>query len=175
MRSESGARVLVVVGVALGMVVGAGLVVFLGGGGLGLPDPGLFTRAALPAVRVLSECAAVVTVGSLVLAAFLVPPQPSGYLDTGGYAVLLWARIAALVWALTAALMVPLLGADALGRPVTELLDLRLLASLASALSQVGAWALTAGIALVLTGCCWSALTWRAAVWLCALSVVGLT
>lgn len=166
---------LVVVGVALGMVVGAGLVVFLGGGGLGLPDPGLFTRAALPAVRVLSECAAVVTVGSLVLAAFLVPPQPSGYLDTGGYAVLLWARIAALVWALTAALMVPLLGADALGRPVTELLDLRLLASLASALSQVGAWALTAGIALVLTGCCWSALTWRAAVWLCALSVVGLT
>jgi cytochrome c oxidase assembly factor CtaG/putative copper export protein len=170
--------VLVAVGALLGMAVGTGLIVFLGGGGftdLGLPDPGLFTRAALPAVRVLSEGAAMVTVGSLLLAAFLVPPQPSGYLDTGGYAAMRGARIAALIWALTAALMVPLVGAELLGRPVTELLDLRLLASLASALSQVGAWALTAGIALVLTGFCWSALTWCAAVWLFALAVGGLT
>jgi cytochrome c oxidase assembly factor CtaG/putative copper export protein len=169
--------VLVIVGVLLGMGVGAGLMVVLGGDGftaLGLPDPGLFTRAALPAVQVLSESAAVITVGSLLLAAFLVPPQASGYLDTGGYAAVRTARITALIWALTAALMVPLLGADALGRPVTDVLDLRLLASLASALSQVGSWALTAGIALLLTGFCWIALSWGAAVWLFALSVVGL-
>jgi hypothetical protein len=76
-------------GVLLGMAVGTGLIIVLGGDGLtdlGLPDPGLLTRAALPAVRVLSECAAVIAVGSLLLAAFLVPPQASGYLDTGGYA-----------------------------------------------------------------------------------------
>lgn len=170
--------VLVAAGVLLGMAVGAGLLVFLGSDGLtgvGLPDFVLFTRAALPAVRVLSECAAVVTVGSLLVAAFLVPPQASGYLDTGGYAAVRTARIAALIWALTAALMVPLLAADVLGRPVTEVLDLRLLVSMASALSQVGAWALTAGIVLVLTGFCWTALTWGAAVWLFALSIVGLT
>ncbi|MGH3720739.1 MAG: cytochrome c oxidase assembly protein [Pseudonocardiaceae bacterium] len=167
--------VLVAVGVLLGMAVGTGLLVFLGGAGLGLPDPGLFTRAALPAVRVLTECAAVVAVGSLLLAAFLVPPQASGYLDTGGYAAVRSARIAALTWALTSALMVPLLAADALGRPVTAVLDPRLLASMASAMSQIGAWALTAGIALVLTGFCCTALTWNAAVWSFALSIVGLT
>jgi putative copper export protein len=53
-------------------------------------------------------------------------------------------------------------------------LDLRLLASMASGLSQVGAWALSAGLAAVLAGFCWAALTWSAAVWLFVLSVVGL-
>ncbi|MBW0010828.1 MAG: CopD family protein, partial [Pseudonocardiales bacterium] len=166
--------VLVAVGGLLGVALGTALVVLVGGGGLGVPDPELFTRAALPAVRVLSECAAVVTVGSLLVAAFLVPPQASGYLDTGGYAAVRTARIAALTWVLTSALMVPLLAADAVGRPVTEVLDPRLLVSMASALSQIGAWALTAGIALVLTGFCGTALTWGAAVWSFALSLAGL-
>ncbi|MDQ4021370.1 MAG: bifunctional copper resistance protein CopD/cytochrome c oxidase assembly protein [Actinomycetota bacterium] len=169
--------VLVAVAALLATAIGAGLVVALGGDGLaqlGLPDSGLLTRAGLPAVRVLSECAGVVTVGSLLLAAFLVPPQASGYLDTGGYAAVRTARIAALVWALCSALMVPLLGAQALGRPVTEVLNPLLLGSLVSELSQPGAWALTAGIALVLAGFCWIALSWGAVVWLSMLSIVGL-
>ncbi|MGH3774911.1 MAG: cytochrome c oxidase assembly protein [Pseudonocardiaceae bacterium] len=180
-RHAVGARgrlgVLVSVAALLATAVGAGLVVVLGGDGLtglGLPDPGLLTRAGLPVIRVLSESAAVVTVGSLLLAAFLVPPQTSGYLDTGGYAAVRMARIAALVWTLTSALMVPLLAADAVGRPVTEVLEPRLLAALVSELSQPGAWALTAGITLVLAGFCWIALTWGAVTWLFALSVVGL-
>lgn len=70
--------------------------------------------------------------------------------------------------------MVPLLAADVLGRPVTDVLDLRLLASVASVLPQVGVWALTVGLALVLAGFCWTALIWSAAVWLFVLSVVGL-
>ncbi|HEX2298108.1 MAG TPA: cytochrome c oxidase assembly protein, partial [Pseudonocardiaceae bacterium] len=159
------------------MAVGAGLVIGLGGdnlAGLGLPDPGLLTRAGLPAVRVLAECAAVVTVGSLLLAAFLVPPQSSGYLDVGGYAALRTARVAALIWALTAAMMVPLTAADAVGRPVTDLLDARLLASLAD-LDQIAAWALTAGIAAVLAGACWVVLSWGSTVWLFALAMLGLT
>jgi cytochrome c oxidase assembly factor CtaG/putative copper export protein len=170
-------RVLVAVGVLLGMAVGTGLIVVLGDdglAGLGLPDPGLLTRAALPPMRVLCECAALVAVGSLLLAGFLVPPQPSGYLAAGGYAAVRTARVAALIWALSAAGMIPLLAADALGRPVTDVLDLRLLASMTSILSQVGAWALTAGIALILAGLCWTILTWGAAVWLFALSVIGL-
>ena len=78
-RHAAGARtrfgVVVVIGVLLATAVGAGLVLVLGGDGLvglGLPDPGLLTRAGLPVVRVLSECAAVVTVGSLLLATSLV-------------------------------------------------------------------------------------------------------
>ncbi|MGH3937534.1 MAG: cytochrome c oxidase assembly protein, partial [Pseudonocardiaceae bacterium] len=159
------------------MAVGAGLVIALGGDrltALGLPDPGLLTRAGLPAVRVLSQCAAVVTIGALLLAAFLVPPQASGYLDAGGYAAVRLARITGLIWALSAALMVPLTAADAVGRPVTDVLEPRLLANLAPEVSQTGAWALTAGIALVVAGFCWAALTWGSVVWLFALSVLGL-
>jgi cytochrome c oxidase assembly factor CtaG/putative copper export protein len=174
-RSRLG--VLVVVGVLLGMAISAGLVVSSTDNGLtslGLPDPGLFTRAALPVVRVLCEGAALVTVGSLLLAAFLVPPQSSGYLDTGGYAAIRTARIAALTWAVSAVAMVPLVAADALGRPVTDVLNLPLLVSVASVVSQVGAWALTAGIAWVLAGFCWSVLSWGASVWLLTLSLIGL-
>lgn len=168
--------ILVALGALLGMAVGAGLVVAFGGDsltGLGLPDPGLLTRAGLPAVRVLSECAAVVTVGSLLLASFLVPPQTSGYLDTGGYAAMRTARVAALIWALTAASMVPLIAADAVGRPMTDLLDPRLLGALTQ-LSQAGAWAITAGIALALAGFCSVVLSWGSTVWLFTLAVVGL-
>ncbi|HEY2762835.1 MAG TPA: hypothetical protein VGJ13_02285 [Pseudonocardiaceae bacterium] len=171
-----GLGVLVTVGALLAMVVAGGLVVALDGDGLaalGLPDPGLLTRAGLPAVRALSECAAVVAVGSLLLAAFLVPPQPSGYLDAGGYAAVRTAGIAALIWAGTAALLVPLIAADAVGHPVTDVLDPRLLASLIAEISQTGAWALTAGIALVLAGFCWVVLSWGSTVWLFALSLAG--
>jgi putative copper resistance protein D len=140
-----------------------------------LPDPGLLTRAGLPLVRVLSDCAAVVTVGSLLLAAFLVPPQPSGQLDTGGRAALRTARIAALGWALAAALMVPLSAADTVGRPVTEVLDPRLLASLLFQFSGLGAWAITAGVALAVAGLSGNARSWGAVVWLGAASLLGLT
>ncbi|MFN2495984.1 MAG: cytochrome c oxidase assembly protein [Pseudonocardiaceae bacterium] len=173
---RGGFGVLVVLGTLLATAVAAGLVVALSGDGLaalGLPDPGLLTRAGLPAVRVLAECAAVVTVGSLLLAAFLVPPQASGYLDAEGYAAVQTARVTALIWALSAALMVPLTAADAVGRPVGDLLDPRLLAAL-SELPQTGAWALTAGIAVLLAGFCWVALSWGSVVWLFGLSLIGL-
>lgn len=168
---------LVITGVLLGMVVATGLVIAAAGDaltGLGLPDPGLATRAALPAVRVLSEAAAVITVGSLMLAAFLVPPQPNGYLDAGGYAAVRTAWIAAVIWALTAVSMVVLLAADALGRPVTRMLDPPLLASMVFALSPVGAWALTASIALLLSAICWAALRWGTALAAFVVSLIGL-
>lgn len=172
-----GVGALVCVGVLAGAAIAAGLVVALGGqqfAGLGLPDPGLITRAGVPVVRTITECAAVVAVGSLLFAAFLVPPQGSGYLGPGGYAAMRTARVAAAVWALAAAAMVPLSAAETVGRPVTDLLDAAVLADLVGRLSEAGAWALTAGIALLVAAFAWTALSWSASVWLFAGALVGL-
>src|SRR3954470_6653387 len=54
----------------------------------GLPDPGPVTSYGLPFVRATGEIAAVVAVGSFLLAAFLVPPQSNGVLDVSGYRAL---------------------------------------------------------------------------------------
>lgn len=168
---------LVAVGALLAAVVAGGLVLAVGGDSfadLGLPDPGTATRVAVPVVRVLAQCAAVVAVGALLLAAFLVPPQRSGWLDAGGYAAVRTARWAALAWAVFAAAMVPLSVADAFGRPVTQVLDADLLGRSVRGLPLTGAWALTAGVALVLAGGCWAALSWGATVGLFGLSLLGL-
>jgi len=168
----------VALGVLLAAAVATGLVVGLAGdelSGLGLPDAGLFTRAGLPLVSVLSECAAVITIGSLLLVVFLVPPPACGQLGTGGQRALRTARIAALCWMLSAALMIPLSAADTVGHPVLDVLDARLLASLVSRLPQLQSWALTAGIAGVLAGLSWKTRSWGAAVWLFALSLLTLT
>jgi putative copper resistance protein D len=69
---------LLAVGVPLAAVIAVGLVALTGGAAFaipGLPDPGLLTRYGITAVRVLAEAASVICVGSLLLAAFLVPPQ----------------------------------------------------------------------------------------------------
>jgi putative copper resistance protein D len=168
----------VALGVLLAAVVAVGLMGGLSGdgpSGLGLPDAGLLTMAGLALMRVGADCAAVLTVGSLLLAAFLVPPQAGGRLETGGDAAVRTAQVAALCWALSAVLMIPLTAADALGRPVTAVLDRWLLASLVLRLPQLSAWALTASIAVVVAGLSWRTRSWGAAVWLFALSLVGLT
>jgi len=175
--SRGGLGALIALGVALAAAVGAGLTLALGADALtalGLPDPGLLTRTALPAVGTIAECAAVVAVGSLLLGAFLVPPQASGYLDVSGYAGLRTAQAAAVTWTLAAAAMVPLSVADAVGRPVAEVLSPPLLADLVPRVTQAGAWALTAGIAMLVAAGCWAALSWGSTVGLFVLAVTGL-
>ena len=78
-----------VVGALLATVVAVGLVALTGGlsyGVAGLTDPGDLTRYGIMVVRVGADLAAAVCIGSLLLAAFLVPPQKSGTLDVDGYA-----------------------------------------------------------------------------------------
>ncbi len=87
---------------------------------LGLPDPGPLTIYGLPAVMAFGEVAAVMTVGSLLLAAVLVPPQASGVLDVDGYLALRTASVAAAIWAVCAALLVPLTLSDSSGQPLSS-------------------------------------------------------
>ncbi|HXV93810.1 MAG TPA: cytochrome c oxidase assembly protein, partial [Pseudonocardia sp.] len=162
-RRTTGIAGLVAVGTAIAVLVTAGLTALSGARPavtLGLPDPGDLTTVGLPALRTLAEIAMVLTIGGLLLAAFLAPPQRSGYLDVAGYRALRGASWTAAVWTAAALLLVPLNVADALGRPVGEVLDPALLVELVPRLSAATAWTLTALVALVVVVGCRTVLTW---------------
>jgi putative copper resistance protein D len=117
----------------------------------GLPDPGPVTTYGLPFVRAAGEIAAVVAVGSFLLAAFLVPPQDNGVLDAAGYRALRLGTVASGVWTVCAALMVPLTVSDVTGQPLASRLDPSAIWSVASLVEIAGAWRWTAFIAAAVT------------------------
>jgi putative copper resistance protein D len=117
----------------------------------GLPDPGPVTTLGLPFVRAAGEIAAVLAVGSFLLAAFLVPPQSSGVLDAAGYRALRLGTAASGTWAVCAALLVPLTISDVSGHPLSELLDPVTTWSLAGLIDTASAWRWTALLAAALT------------------------
>jgi cytochrome c oxidase assembly factor CtaG/putative copper export protein len=117
----------------------------------GLPDPGPVTNYGLPFVRAAGEIAAVVAVGSFLLAAFLVPPQRNGVLDAAGYRALRTGTVASGVWTVCAAMLVPLTVSDVTGQPLTSRLDISAIWSVASLVDVAGAWRWTALFAAVVT------------------------
>lgn len=127
---------------------------------LGIPDPGPLTTYGLPAVRALADLFAALTVGSLLFAAFLVPPQRTGLLDTGGYRAVRRASGLAAAWAVCAALLVPLTVSDSTGRPVSAILAPQDLWGVVDDIELAGTWRLTAIAALVLAVACRLALRW---------------
>ncbi|MEO6794426.1 MAG: CopD family protein, partial [Mycobacterium sp.] len=117
----------------------------------GLPDPGPATTLGLPFVRAAGEIAAVLAVGSFLLAAFLVPPQHSGVLDVAGYRALRLGTVASGMWAVCAALLVPLTISDVSGHPLSAYLDPATAWSLAGLIDTASAWRWTALLAAALT------------------------
>ena len=165
------------VGVVLAALVAVGLIALAGGTGYvipGLTDPGLVTRYGITIVRVLAEASSVVCVGSLLLAAFLVPPQRSGTLNPEGYAALRTAGTSAWVWFVASAASVVFTAADGAGRPVSELMSPQVLIDLVDAIEQPKAWVFTAAIALLLALGCRLALSWGWTTALFFLAVAGL-
>ncbi|BBZ51803.1 bifunctional copper resistance protein CopD/cytochrome c oxidase assembly protein [Mycobacterium heidelbergense] len=126
----------------------------------GLPDPGPATTLGLPFVRAAGEVAAVLAVGSFLFAAFLVPPQRSGVLDTGGYRALRLGTVASGVWAVCAALLVPLTISDVSGQPLADHLNPVTIWSLAGLVNTASAWRWTAILAAVVTLASLSVLRW---------------
>ena len=172
----SGPTGLVLLGGAIAVLVAAGLTTLSGArplASLGLPDPGALVTGGLPAVRAVAEVALVLTVGALLLPAFLVAPQRSGYLDVAGYRSLRAATWTSAAWVVASVLMVPLTVAESLGRPLGDVLDVGLLADLVPRLPAATAWAWTAAIAaLVLLGTR-SVLTWGWTVVLFVIAFAG--
>ena len=175
-RSGAGLAGLVAAGVAVAAVVAAGLTVLVNGpdvGIPGLPEPGLLVTAGLPAVRAVTEVAMVLTIGALLLSAFLVPPQRSGYLDVAGYRGVRAASAAAVAWAAGSALMVPMSVADALGRPLPDVLDVGLLAQAVPRLSVATAWLVTTLVALVVLAGTRIVLSWGWTAVVFGVSLIG--
>lgn len=176
-RRNASVRPLLGVSVVLAAVVAVALIAVTGGATYliaGLPDPGLVTHYGIGVVRVLADAASVVCVGSLLLAAFLVPPQSSGTVARDGYAALRTAGVAAWVWFVAAMASVFFTAADGAGKPVTEVFSPTVLLDLLDAIEQPKAWLITAGIALVLALGCRLALSWGWTAVLFFVSVFGL-
>lgn len=175
-RGSAGVLGLVGAGAVLAALIAAVLTLVVGGpvdAVPGLSNPDQLTTIGLPAVRALAEISMAVALGALLLAAFLVPPQRSGFLDVAGYRAVRSAAAAAFVWALAAALMVPLTVADTLGRPLDEVLDVGLLAQTVPRLSSATAWLATALIALVVLAACRTVLGWGWTVVTFGLALLG--
>lgn len=172
----AGIAPLLTVGALLGIVVAAGLVALTGGLGAvaGISDPGPLTTYGITIVRVAADLASAVCIGSLLLAAFLVPPQRSGTLAVDGYAAVRTAGHAAWAWFVFALTSVFFVAADGAGRPVTELLDPDVLLNFVGAIEQPKAWLMTAGVALLLVLGCRLVLTWGWTTVLFFVSVAGL-
>ncbi|MBF6211941.1 bifunctional copper resistance protein CopD/cytochrome c oxidase assembly protein [Nocardia puris] len=116
---------------------------------LGIPDPGALTTYGLPAVRALSDLFAALTVGSLLFAAFFVPPQENGLLDVGGYRALRRASVFAIAWACCAALLVPLTISDTTGQPFADIWRPEQLWRAIDQVELAGAWRTTVLFALI--------------------------
>ncbi len=127
---------------------------------LGIPDPGTLTTYGLPAVRAFADLFAALTVGSLLFAAFLVPPQADGLLDVGGYRAVRRASNFAVVWACCAALLVPLTVSDTTGQPVADVWRPEQLWRAIGQVDLAGAWRTTVVLALIVAVGCRLALRW---------------
>jgi cytochrome c oxidase assembly factor CtaG/putative copper export protein len=153
--------------VALGLIAGlvAALVVGLSASEalvrLGIPDPGPLTTYGLPAVKAIGEVAAIISIGSLLLASFLVPPQKSGVLDVDGYRAVRTASNAAIVWAACALVLVPLTVSDTSGQPFGEALQPENLWRAIPQIELAEAWRNTAILAMILAICSRMLLRWN--------------
>ncbi|UGT41642.1 cytochrome c oxidase assembly protein [Nocardia yamanashiensis] len=142
---------------------------------LGIPDPGPLTTYGLPAVRAVADLAAALTVGSLLFAAFFVPPQADGLLDVGGFRALRRAGNLALVWAGASALLVPLTLSDTTGQPFLDSLRPESVWRAADQVDVAGSWRTTVFFVLVLAVGCRLALRWGwtpVLLWLSVLSLL---
>ena len=89
---------------------------------LGLRDPGDITTFGGPAVTAVGYIVVALAVGSVLFAAFFVPPQTDGLLDIGGYRALRWAATFFGVWVVCSVAMIVLSVSNLVGKPVRELL-----------------------------------------------------
>ncbi|MDV6011984.1 bifunctional copper resistance protein CopD/cytochrome c oxidase assembly protein [Haloechinothrix sp. LS1_15] len=176
-RRPSSALPLIALATVLATLAAIGLAALAGVAGYavaGIEGPGAVTGYGVIVTRLLATIAAVVCIGSLLLATFLVPPQRNWTVSADGYAALRTAGVAAWLWFTTAIAATLFSAADGGGRPVQEVLDVTVLVGLVDAVEQPKAWLVTAAIALVVAAGCRMVLSWQWTALLFGFSVAGL-
>ncbi|HEV7649177.1 MAG TPA: cytochrome c oxidase assembly protein [Actinophytocola sp.] len=167
--ATAGILPLIVIGVLLAVLTAVALLSLTAG------DSGIVNLYGLTVARVLAEVGSVLTVGSLLFATFMVAPQKSGKLQAGGYAAVRTASWAAVLWCLSALVSVVFNEADAINKPVSEILGSDLLVTLFDELEQPKAWLVTSIVALVVAVGCRLALSWGVTATLFAVALFGIT
>ena len=89
----------------------------------GIADSGQFTELTLAAMKGMFDLSAALTVGWLIAAFALAPPQRTGILDVGGYRAMRAASLSAWVWTAVSLAMVPLTMADLNGKPLGQAIN----------------------------------------------------
>ncbi|MCZ2806962.1 CopD family protein [Modestobacter sp. VKM Ac-2983] len=160
-QTATGRRSLLVVGAGLVAAVTCALTLWAAGAIDPVPLPGIPVPSAevtwlVPALQLLNDAAAVVTVGCLLGAAVLVPGGPT--ISTAGYRWLRMTTWSAAVWALAALVSLPLLLADFLGTGV-EVVSLRAVYSFVVDIEQGRVLLVVAALAAVVASSARTVLT----------------
>ena len=133
----------------------------------GLPDPGATVGWGTPVVRLLSDLAAVATVGWLLAATFLDPSGKDGVVSPTGRRDLRRAAIAAAAWAVLALVQLFLELANVLGLPLAEAVSPNIVSTYANEIPTTRALLFMALLATVVCiGAIMTATTGSAAAWL---------
>ncbi|MGC9668307.1 cytochrome c oxidase assembly protein [Planosporangium sp. 12N6] len=154
------------------------IVALRAGGGLragrlaGLPDAGPVTALALPLARLLTDVLGTLTVGLALTAAFLLPGD-GDLVSAAGYRLLRRAAAAAAGWAVAVAALIALTLSDLLGAPLPAALSLSGVTSFVASVSVGRAYALQAGLAVVVAVACARVLRRNAAAWIALAAVVA--
>jgi cytochrome c oxidase assembly factor CtaG/putative copper export protein len=167
--ATAGLLPLIVIGVLLAVLAAVALLSLTAG------DSAPVNIYGLTVVRVLAEIGMVLTIGSLLFAAFMVAPQRSGTLDVGGYAALRTACWAAVLWCLSSLAALVFTEADAINEPVSKVLNPDSLITLLGIIEQAKAWLLTAIIAMIVAVGTRFVLSWGGTAVLFGIALFGLT
>ncbi len=114
----------------------------------GITDSNQFTELLLAAMKALFDLSAALTVGWLVAAVALAPPQKSGIFDVGGYRAMRAASLSAWVWTAVSLAMIPLTMADLLGRSLGSAVDANVVSEGIRDLTNVRGYLICAFIAV---------------------------
>lgn len=157
--------------IAVGLAAAAVGLVIAGGSyvepPVGLPDPGPLVVWGVPVLRVLTDAAAVLTVGLLLAAVALDPSGRDGVLSPVGRKDIVRAAWAAGVWAVLAMVQLFFVLADVLALPLTEAIRPEVVSTYANELPTTRALLVMAILALVIAAAVLTSATTGAAVaWL---------